>query len=461
MVARDRGFDTRVSLQPFAADRIRSSQSSVRNTVVNQTGFLTSFRQARPMQSECHRRLQTSNRPRQSSQVLDSTEGPHRRSSVWASVMAAICLATIGSVPAPANDALVQDAAAQEPTETNDQPTETARATRYSASVEAKAEKILHEAGLRRSGKSLIANESAEIARAMTALVKQRRELILQQKELDSVLGQVQQINDQIRASENQDGELNLQLARVAGNDVASNNRIVALINANRTRVSQLRSQRTKTQEQANEQRSSLNSKQADYAESVFQIRQDLDALRTLLAKTLEDPKVKIAVQVMNANQGVPASISAVDILQTIELRLAKIEQEVFSESIPLEIERNGSLYVTASVNNQPIRMIVDSGATLVTLTAEAAKELKVEIPTDAPLLRLVMANGDEISAKRVELDSVRVGQFEAKNVSCAVLEPIATRADPMLGMSYLGEFKFEIDAAQKSLSMLRVETSP
>ncbi|WP_231846247.1 retropepsin-like aspartic protease family protein [Rhodopirellula baltica] len=393
--------------------------------------------------------------------MLDSTEGPHRRSSVWASVMAAICLATIGSVPAPANDALVQDAAAQEPTETNDQPTETARATRYSASVEAKAEKILHEAGLRRSGKSLIANESAEIARAMTALVKQRRELILQQKELDSVLGQVQQINDQIRASENQDGELNLQLARVAGNDVASNNRIVALINANRTRVSQLRSQRTKTQEQANEQRSSLNSKQADYAESVFQIRQDLDALRTLLAKTLEDPKVKIAVQVMNANQGVPASISAVDILQTIELRLAKIEQEVFSESIPLEIERNGSLYVTASVNNQPIRMIVDSGATLVTLTAEAAKELKVEIPTDAPLLRLVMANGDEISAKRVELDSVRVGQFEAKNVSCAVLEPIATRADPMLGMSYLGEFKFEIDAAQKSLSMLRVETSP
>ncbi|EKJ98798.1 hypothetical protein RBSH_05856 [Rhodopirellula baltica SH28] len=376
-------------------------------------------------------------------------------------MVAAICLATIGSVPAAANDDLVQDAAAQEPTEAKDQPTETARATRYSASVEAKAEKILHEAGLRRSGKSLIANESAEIARAMTALVKQRRELILQQKELDSVLGQVQQINDQIRASENQDGELNLQLARVAGNDVASNNRIVALINANRTRVSQLRSQRTKTQEQANEQRSSLNSKQADYAESVFQIRQDLDALRTLLAKTLEDPKVKIAVQVMNANQGVPASISAVDILQTIELRLAKIEQEVFSESIPLEIERNGSLYVTASVNNQPIRMIVDSGATLVTLTAEAAKELKVEIPTDAPLLRLVMANGDEISAKRVKLDSVRVGQFEAKNVSCAVLEPIATRADPMLGMSYLGEFKFEIDAAQKSLSMLRVETSP
>lgn len=413
------------------------------------------------MQSECHRRLRTSNRPRQSAHALNSIEIRPGRPSAWATLACAVVLATLGSAPSPAQEAPSQELTSQEVNETEDQTADMPRVTRYSASVEAKAEKILHEAGLRRSGKSLIANESAEIARAMTALIKQRRELVLQQKELDAVLGQVQQINDQIRASENQDAELNLQLARVAGNDVGSNNRIVALINANRTRVSQLRSQRTKTQERANEQRSSLNSKQADYAESVFQIRQDLDALRTVLAKTLEDPKVKIAVQVMNANQSVPASISAEDILQTIELRLAKIEQEVFSESIPLEIERNGSLYVTASVNNQPIRMIVDSGATLVTLTAEAAKELKVEIPTDAPLLRLVMANGDEISAKRVELDSVRVGQFEAKDVSCAVLEPIATRADPMLGMSYLGEFKFEIDAAQKSLSMLRVETSP
>nr|WP_236696537.1 retropepsin-like aspartic protease [Rhodopirellula islandica] len=364
-------------------------------------------------------------------------------------------LATFPLSKLPAQTLLAED----DPSEQTS--ADTPQVTRYSASVEAKAEKILQETGLRRSGKSLIANESADIARAMTALSKQRRELTLEQKELNGLLAQVQQINDQIRNLETQDGELNLQLARVAGNDVASNNRIVALINANRTRVGQFRSQRTKTQELANQQRSELNSKEAAYAESVFQIRKDLNTMRVSISEKLEDPKVKIAIQVMNANQGIPASISAEDILQTIELRLAKVEQEVFSESIPLEIERNGSLYVTVSVNNQPVRMVVDSGATLVTLPAEIAKELQIEIPTDAPLLRLVMANGDEISAKRVKLASVRVGQFEAKEVSCAILEPIASRADPMLGMSYLGEFKFEIDATQKSLSMLRVETSP
>ncbi|WDQ15552.1 retropepsin-like aspartic protease family protein [Rhodopirellula sp. P2] len=370
-------------------------------------------------------------------------------------ITAIALLATSPLSELPAQTLLAADDPSEQPS------ADTPQATRYSASVEAKAEKILQEAGLRRSGRSLIANESAEIARAMTALSKQRRELTLEQKELDGLLAQVQQINDQIRNLETQDGELNLQLARVAGNDVASNNRIVALINANRTRVGQFRSQRTKTQELANQQRSELNSKEAAYAESVFQIRKDLNAMRASISEKLEAAQVKIAIQVMAANQGIPASISAEDILQTIELRLAKIEQEVFSESIPLEIERNGSLYVTVSVNNQPVRMIVDSGATLVTLPAEIAKALQIEIPTDAPLLRLVMANGDEISAKRVKLDSVRVGQFEAKEVSCAVLEPIASRADPMLGMSYLGEFKFEIDAAQKSLSMLRVETSP
>ncbi|WP_233215502.1 retropepsin-like aspartic protease family protein [Rhodopirellula bahusiensis] len=403
------------------------------------------------MQSKCHRRLPPGYRTNQPSHPVNSVVvWSHRSSAGQYLVIAALLLATLGiTAPTTGED------------EATEQPAGKTQVTRYSASVEAKAEKILQDAGLRRSGKSLVANESADIARSMTALIKQRRELILEQKELDALLAQVQQINEQIRVSENQDGELNLQLARVAGNDVGANNRIVALINANRTRVGQLRSQRTKTQELANEQRSELNSKQADYAESVFQIRKDLDALRDSIGKILEDAKVKIAIQVMNANQGVPSSISAEDILHTIELRLAKIEQEVFSESIPLEIERNGSLYVTASVNNQPVRMVVDSGATLVTLTAEAAKELKIEVPTDAPLLRLVMANGDEISAKRVNLDSVRVGPFEAKDVSCAILDPVASRADPMLGMSYLGEFKFEIDAAQKSLSMLRVETSP
>ncbi|MCC9640940.1 TIGR02281 family clan AA aspartic protease [Rhodopirellula sp. JC740] len=332
--------------------------------------------------------------------------------------------------------------------------------TRYSPAVEAKAEAILKEAGLRRSGKTLIADAAAELAREMSGLSKQRRELVLQQKEYATAQSQIGQMEEQLRLAETKDGELNLQLARVAGTDVLTNNRIVALINANRTRMKQLRSQRTQAEETTADLQAKLNSKEAEYAETVFQLRKSLDNLREEVAHSTKDEKVQIAIRVMNANHGVPMSISPDDILQTIELRLAKIEQEVFSESIPLEKERSGSMHVTVSVNNQTVRMMVDSGATLVTLPASVARELDISIPADAKRLRLVLANGDELSAQRVTLESVRVGQFEAKDVECAILEPIEAKVEPLLGMSYLGEFKFEIDAVQKTLRMLRVETS-
>ena len=51
----------------------------------------------------------------------------------------------------------------------------------------------------------------------------------------------------------------------------------------------------------------------------------------------------------------------------------------------------------------------------------------------------------------------VRVGEFEAENVDAAVLDAVATDAEPLLGMSFLGNFKFEINTSAKTLKMLRV----
>jgi aspartyl protease family protein len=55
-------------------------------------------------------------------------------------------------------------------------------------------------------------------------------------------------------------------------------------------------------------------------------------------------------------------------------------------------------------------------------------------------------------------LPSVRVGKFSLENVECAVLGPEATRAEALLGMSFLGAFQFEIDSAAKKLTMVKVQ---
>jgi predicted aspartyl protease len=68
------------------------------------------------------------------------------------------------------------------------------------------------------------------------------------------------------------------------------------------------------------------------------------------------------------------------------------------------------------------------------------------------------IANGSKIQLKRVLLNSVRVGNLTAKNVSCGVFPADITSAKALLGMSFLGKFKFELNARASELSLQRVD---
>ena len=103
---------------------------------------------------------------------------------------------------------------------------------------------------------------------------------------------------------------------------------------------------------------------------------------------------------------------------------------------------------------------MVDSGATLISLPHKVAVEFDLEPGPSAPTLTLQLANGAEIPAKLVTISEVRVGKFTVKDVECAVLGPEATDAEPLLGMSFLGVFKFEINAQAGTLNMVKLETS-
>ncbi|MBB3209637.1 aspartyl protease family protein [Rhodopirellula rubra] len=332
--------------------------------------------------------------------------------------------------------------------------------TVYSEAVVAKADAVLKDAGLRRSGKALQSTEAAELSRVLSGITRSRRELRLEQKKLLDTQTKLASIEAEISKLNRQDGELNLQLARVAGLDVSSNNRLVALINATRTQISELRKQRTAQQSVVRAVRSQVNQSEEKYAESVFQARKRITDLTQAITEDLQDPKVQIAIDVMHANFDVPKEVDAMSILRALDNRLRDFEKEVFRETIPLDVGSNGSLFTMVSVNQQAIRMVIDSGATLITLPADAAAKLHVTVPDDAPVVPLVLANGGKINGRRVVLETVRVGQFEAKDVEAVVLEPIAANAEPLLGLSFLDRYKFELDSSAKTLGLLRIDES-
>jgi aspartyl protease family protein len=328
--------------------------------------------------------------------------------------------------------------------------------TRYSAEVVAKAAQILEQAGLQRSGKTIRPTNTTEVSRAITGTSRQRRELRLVAEQWQQAKQRAAVIRQELRRLDRQQGELNLQLARVAGVDTTANNRLVGTIEAIRSKMRTLADQTQLAKEDAAEKRVALNAAESEYAESIMAIRRDFNVVNEALEKSLTDGNVQIALRVMHQNHDTPKDLTAGQLLSVLDKRIEKIEQEIFSETIPLEV-KSGSAYVNVVIGNKTMRMVVDSGATLISLPSKTAAELGIKIPLDARELRLVMADGRSIPGRLVTLARVRVGQFEAEDVDAAVLDPVADGAEALLGMSYLGNFKFEIDTAEKSLKMLRV----
>lgn len=333
-------------------------------------------------------------------------------------------------------------------------PSETPK--KYSDSVVAKAETILKENGLQRSGKALQSLLTKDISREVAGLTKKRRDLSLQQKDWQSLVLQLMRIRTELRKLNAQDIDLNLQLARLVGGDVATNNRLIALINATRAKTRQLREQYSDLEKPLAAARAQVNQSESDYAERVLAIRRDFDALVNQIDKSLSDDQVKIAVGVMHANFGSPKDLDAETVLAALAKRIEKIEKEIFRETIQLDVQ-GGAMYVNVVVGDKSSRMLVDSGATMISLPAATATQLGVTVPEEARRAKLVMADGREISARIVTLDRVRVGQFEAHDVDAAVLDANAINAEPLLGMSFLGNFKFSLDRDEKTLKIMRV----
>jgi len=326
---------------------------------------------------------------------------------------------------------------------------------KYSPEVVAKAENILAQVSLRRSAKQIQATGTTAITRGISGLTREKRELRLLQKDWDMGGIQLTAIRQELQRLKKQHTNLSLELARVAG-DTAANNRIVGLLNVTNSQLEMLVNKREKTKTLMATKRAVLNDAESKYAEKILVIRKNFDSVEAALREVLADEKVAIALRVMSVNFQTPAMPTADQILLALNKRVERLEQEVFSETIPLDVE-NRSMYVNVVVGNKTTRMVVDSGASLICLPARVAAELGVEISANAPEMELVVANGDTIAARGVILPRVRIGEFVVQNVDAAVLEAAADTAEPLLGMSFLDHFKFEINAADRTLKMLRV----
>jgi len=118
-----------------------------------------------------------------------------------------------------------------------------------------------------------------------------------------------------------------------------------------------------------------------------------------------------------------------------------------FSEVI-LERNHYGHYVATAHINRVPVEVMVDTGATTISIPEDLAKKLGLK---RGPAIQVETANGT-ITAYVTNLDSVALGEIELNNIP-ANINPYSD--DVLLGMSFLKQLEFTQRGKQLTLRQL------
>ncbi|MGP6085601.1 retropepsin-like aspartic protease family protein [Antarctobacter jejuensis] len=124
-------------------------------------------------------------------------------------------------------------------------------------------------------------------------------------------------------------------------------------------------------------------------------------------------------------------------------------KQMVFEDRGQIELPRapDGHYYVTLDINGAPTLFVVDTGASSIVLTREAAQRAGIDDTNLHFLTEAMTANG-VVRTARVVLDEVELGPYTDRRVAAYV--NAGEMENSLLGMSYLDRYaKLEISGGK------------
>lgn len=123
---------------------------------------------------------------------------------------------------------------------------------------------------------------------------------------------------------------------------------------------------------------------------------------------------------------------------------------------VHLEKEGN-SLYANVKINGRTkARLLLDTGATSVQISSRIARRLGIPL-RDEDMVPVGLAGGRQAIAYSVILKELRLGPMRVKNVRALVFENDLSDDDGLLGMSFLNNFSFKIDAQRGRITLKRL----
>lgn len=314
---------------------------------------------------------------------------------------------------------------------------------------------VLKEKGLRRSGTTYILAQEAQLQKRLDAAKDRYKALTLAQRQQTMFEQGAVDGKAMIRELTQQRMLLNRQLAmRLPAEE---HNRLVALSNEITDQLNLLHEAddpeaKKKFLAQVAEQREA-------FMQSVLDARQVADEATSTYADLAKDTEVTNALAALNQKTKAKLTLGPTKTFLANTRLLPKIEASVLSEDVTLR-DGGGVFFVDVTFNGKTTKeMILDTGASIVSITADLAKQIGLKPTKDTPTIKVQIADGSIVEAKLMTIPSIRVGKFTIQNVECSVAPADRPDSPLLLGGSFLKHFVYHVKPDAGKLILTKVDT--
>jgi aspartyl protease family protein len=321
----------------------------------------------------------------------------------------------------------------------------------------AEAKAALEAAGFKVSVTGIALQAEADFAKQVRDILTTRKGFLLVEKELLAAEAELDQVDAEMNRLKVATVRLNTALA-AGGLNVETHNRLVGELRAIEGQLDLGLQQKGKSTDKVKTARGKANESREAYIEKLLALRTEAEKVQAVWSKAAADPKQAAALAKVNDVLKKQLTFKPTAVFTSAERQLASYEEKVLSENIKLK-DDGQQLWATVVINGKHTKeFVVSSGTNHVGIPFTMAKELGLEPAGSDEKIRLVLADGREIPGFLKKVASMRVGKFVVEDVEVVVLDEVAIAADPMLGLSFLGNFKFEIDKNRGVLKMVKID---
>ena len=114
-------------------------------------------------------------------------------------------------------------------------------------------------------------------------------------------------------------------------------------------------------------------------------------------------------------------------------------EQRITGDAIRLRMASDGHFWANVRINGTPVHMLIDSGATVTSLSMDTAKAAGLDLDQNPIPVQIMTANG-AVMARTSSIDRLTIGPIVAKDLRVDVAEEFGTTN--VLGMNFLSRLK-------------------